>query len=253
MIFNGFPGGSLTDEEATQFLIDEPVKGSMESYPLIQAIFENESYVEKYHEYLGILCDGYLDADNLNDKVLSVYDMIKSYVKDDPTSFYTYEEFENGLFQEDGTQYGLLNFVEKRVKNVSQQLSGEIASTNNGEGNVGSSMGSGMKGQTDVGNTQRTAKNTVIGQVASDSVAGDVSSDIAAGQAPSDVAAEQQVTSDMATGQAAVVDIQQVATDDTTAEISTNSLTELDNTDIIVLLVLSGILFAIGLYLKIKH
>lgn len=147
MIFNGFPGVSMTDEQAIQYLIDEPVSGSMESYPLIEAIFKNEEYVEKYHEYLEILSQGYLASDNFNEKVLSVYKMIKSYVKADPTSFFTYEEFENGLFQDDGTAIGIISFTEQRVENVAKQLSGEIPSTNNGEGNVGSSKGGGMKGQ----------------------------------------------------------------------------------------------------------
>lgn len=146
MIFNGFPGTNMTDEQAIAYLIDEPVSGSMENYPLIQAIFENEENIEKYHEYLQILSEGYLEKDTFNEKVLSVYDMIKSYVETDPTSFFTYEQFENGLFQEDGTQLGILAFAEQRLANVAQQLSGEIPSTNNGAGNASSSKGSGMTG-----------------------------------------------------------------------------------------------------------
>ena len=271
MIFNGFPGGSITDEEAAQFLIDEPVKGSMESYPLIEAIFENESYVEKYHEYLTTLSEGYLDADNLSAKVLSVYDMIKSYVKADPTSFYTYDEFENGLFQEDGTQYGILSFAEKRVENVAQQLSGEIPSTNNGEGNVGSSTVGGMKEQKATGDTQQIPADGVTeqalpddvtgqalpdgatGRVPPDGVTGRVPPDGATGQAPPDDATGQALPDD-ATGQALPDGVTgQVPTDDTAEDISTDSSTEMDSTDIIVLLVLTGILLAMGLYLKRKH
>ncbi|GAA0180063.1 CotH kinase family protein [Clostridium sediminicola] len=137
MIFNGFPMSSLTDLEATEFLIDEPVKGSMDNYPLIQAIFHNEEYVEKYHEYLQALSEGYLEKDTINEKVLSVYEMIKNYVEIDPTSFYSYEEFEKTLFQDEGESISLLNFIEKRVDNVSKQLSSEIPSTNNGDGNTG--------------------------------------------------------------------------------------------------------------------
>jgi hypothetical protein len=148
MIFNGFPGSGLTDEEAIQFLIDEPVNGFMENYPLVQTVLAKENYVAQYHEYLAILSEGYLKEETLSNKVLSVYEMIHTYVKNDPTSFYSYEEFENGLYGEDLTEVGLLDFAKKRVENVVLQLSGEMESTNFGEGNVGSALGSGMEGQT---------------------------------------------------------------------------------------------------------
>jgi spore coat protein CotH len=147
MIFNGFTRSGLTDLEATEYLIDEPVTGEMSKYPLIEAIFKNEEYVEQYHEYLEILSEGYLSEDNINEKVLSVYQMIKSYVESDPSSFYTYDEFEKALFQDEDNSLGILSFVEKRVANVAKQLSGEISSTNNGEGNSGSGGGMGGRQQ----------------------------------------------------------------------------------------------------------
>ncbi|WP_461205365.1 CotH kinase family protein, partial [Clostridium sp. DL1XJH146] len=151
MILNGFPGSGFTDEEAIEFLIDEPVKGEMSSYPLVEAIFENEEYVAKYHEYLQEISEGYLEEDNINEKVLTVYNMIKDYVEIDPSSFYTYDEFEKALFEDEGTNISLLNFVQLRIENVTQQLAGEIQSTNDGQGNSGSSgnmtQGQGMKGQ----------------------------------------------------------------------------------------------------------
>ncbi len=143
MTFNGFPMSGLTDLEATEYLIDEPVTGSMSKYPLIEAIFNNEEYVEQYHEYLKILSEGYLEQDNFNEKVLTVYNMIKDYVKTDTSSFYTYEEFEQTLFEDEGNSLSILSFVEKRIDNVEKQLSGEIPSTNNGEGNSGSNSAGG--------------------------------------------------------------------------------------------------------------
>jgi len=151
MAFNGFPGTQITDDQAIEFLIDEPVVGSMENYPLVQAIFENEDYVETYHGYLAELMDGYLSSSEINAKVLTVYQLIKDYVEIDPSSFYTYEEFENALFGDDETALSLLNFVEQRNENVGQQLSGEIASTNDGEGNAGSAGLGGMGGGPNMG------------------------------------------------------------------------------------------------------
>ncbi|WP_291644066.1 CotH kinase family protein [Clostridium sp.] len=116
MIFNGFDASGLTDLEATKYLIDDPVTGAMSKYPLIEAIFKNEEYVEQYHEYL----------------------------KTDTTAFYSYEEFENALFIDEDKSLSLVSFEGKRVANVAQQLSGDIASTNDGEGNSGYAAAGGM-------------------------------------------------------------------------------------------------------------
>ncbi len=138
MSFNGFPKGG-TDEQAIAFLIDEPVSGAMENYPLIEAIFENEAYVEQYHDYITTLLDGYLLEQTITGKVTSIYEMIKEYVKKtDPTAFYTYEQFEEALFSDTNTDYySMLNYIDKRVSNIREQLDGTIPSTNNGEGNAG--------------------------------------------------------------------------------------------------------------------
>ncbi len=122
--------------------------GFMENYSLVQTVLAKENYVAQYHEYLAILSEGYLKEETLSNKVLSVYEMIHTYVKNDPTSFYSYEEFENGVYGEDSTEVGLLDFARKRVENVMLQLSGEMKSINFGEGNDGSALGSGMEGQT---------------------------------------------------------------------------------------------------------
>lgn len=143
MIFNGFPMAGLTDEEATKFLIDEPVIGEIEKYPLIEAIFKNEEYVERYHDYIEILLDGYLSEDQFTDKVMTTYEMIKDYVEIDPTSFYTYEQFEEALFQDADKSLSLLSFASQRSENIREQLDGTTPSTNNGQGNVGT--GGGMK------------------------------------------------------------------------------------------------------------
>lgn len=137
MSFNGFPKGPSSDEDAIALLIDEPVLGPMAGYPLIEAVFQNETYVAKYHEYLQILMDGYLSEDTFNNKVTEIYQMIKNYVEIDPTAFYTYEHFENALFQDEGTSYSILTFIKKRVENVRMQLDGTIPSTNSGQGNAG--------------------------------------------------------------------------------------------------------------------
>ncbi|NQT58234.1 MAG: CotH kinase family protein [Bacteroidetes bacterium] len=160
MIFNGFPGSGLTDLEATEFLIDEPVSGVMDNYPLIQAVLQNEEYREKYHDYLEILTSEYFSLGFITEKITGTYNLIKEYVKNDPTSFYTYDEFLDGLFQEGGEQFSLMSFISARAANVTLQINGDITSTNNGEGNSGSAQNGDIRrrpgiGPEDPGNAQQ--------------------------------------------------------------------------------------------------
>lgn len=136
MAFNGFPGVQITDEQATEFLIDEPVVNSLSNYPLIDAIFENEEYVAQYHVYLQELLDNYFDNDTFTQRVIELDSMIDSYVKSDSNSFFSYMFYKESLFEESTTQYSLLQFVEARSENIALQLSGEILSTNDGLGNI---------------------------------------------------------------------------------------------------------------------
>jgi len=134
MIFNGFPGVSMTDDQAVTFLIDEPVSSTLSNFPLVEAILANDEYLEIYHGYIQELIDGYCENDTFSSRVQEIYDMIDEYVQADTNSFYTYTAFELALFSD--TSSGLISFVEARNENVSSQLSGEIESTNGGLGGV---------------------------------------------------------------------------------------------------------------------
>ncbi len=86
--FSGFGGGSQS------IAIDEPTTGNLEDRPLISSLLKNETYKTKYHKYLEEIVTKYLDSDYLENMTTKLHDMIASYVKEDPTAFYTYEEFE---------------------------------------------------------------------------------------------------------------------------------------------------------------
>lgn len=139
MAFNGFPKPSLSDAEAISFLIDEPTIGAVSNYPLIESILSNEDYLLLYHQYLDELINGYFSLDTFEDKILELDTLISSYVRSDTNSFYSYAQYQNALYSESSTAYGLLYFVQERSANVLQQLSNEIPSTNNGQGNKESS------------------------------------------------------------------------------------------------------------------
>lgn len=141
MAFNGFPGTQLTDEQATQFLIDEPVINSMNAYPLIETILANETYLEIYHTYLQDLVDGYFNEVTFSSRVSEIDALINTYVESDTNSFYTYEQYLDAVYTSSTTSYSILQFVEERTANIIDQLSGVIPSTNNGLGNITSQPG----------------------------------------------------------------------------------------------------------------
>lgn len=148
MSFNGFPMPGITDLEATEFLIDEPVVGDMSQYPLVQAIFTNGDYVETYHEYLEELIEGYMDTDTFETTVLDTYRMIEPYASIDPTAFYDMTTVKQSIFDDeaDNATVSILEFVELRSENMTGQLDGTIASTNDGQGNDGNAGMGGGKG-----------------------------------------------------------------------------------------------------------
>lgn len=145
MAFNGFPMVSITDEEAVGYLIDEPVIGSMNSYPLIEAILSNQEYLDTYHSYLEDLTTNYFNYDTFEARVTEIDELINNYVENDTNSFYSYSEYQSSVFST-SYSYSLLQFVEFRTENVILQLNGEIESTNNGQGNEGGSSGPGGPG-----------------------------------------------------------------------------------------------------------
>ncbi|MGO1042346.1 CotH kinase family protein [Clostridioides difficile] len=96
MSFGGF-GGAGKGEDEQSIYIDEPTTGNLEDRPLISALLKNETYKTKYHEYLEEIVTKYLGSDYLENMTTKVHDLIASYVKEDPTAFYTYEEFEKNI------------------------------------------------------------------------------------------------------------------------------------------------------------
>ena len=119
--FGGFQSGSTTD--VVNFPIDTPVSGvSMEDRPLLNKLLEVEEYKEKYHEYLQQIVDGYFMSGVFKKTVLALDTKINNHVKNDITSFTTYEKYESSLpmFIELGTL---------RAESIHGQLEGTIPST----------------------------------------------------------------------------------------------------------------------------
>ena len=91
--------------------IDAPVSGGSEDRPMLNWIFQSEEYTELYHQYFS----EFLETVDILGIIDHAYELIAPYVEKDPTSFYTYEEFEKGV-------PALRKFCELRIESIKLQL-----------------------------------------------------------------------------------------------------------------------------------
>lgn len=122
LAFGGFQSaGSSTN--LVNYPIDSPISGgSAEDRPMIAWIFASEEYTELYHQYFAEFISQYFGSGEFAEMIDSVKALISPYVKEDPTSFCTYEEFVTGIDT-------LKEFCLLRAESISGQLDGTIGST----------------------------------------------------------------------------------------------------------------------------
>lgn len=198
MAFGGGPGG-------TSILIDEPTQGSLSERPLIAKLLAVDEYKEKYHEIIQTAIEGYLSDDNFKARVQELSELISSSVEQDPTAFYTYEQYQSGV-------QSLISTNASTVQNIAGQLDGSIASTNDGNGSGGGMGGfggggrgeRGMKGQhnnttntnTDTEQTDNTNKTQVQSAEGNSTVSLNVSANGQAGEVVTAAAVQSTSTTD---------------------------------------------------------
>lgn len=125
LAFGGFQSGSATD--VVNFPIDTPVSGvSMEDRPLLSKLLEVPEYLEKYHEYLREIVEGYFNSGLFEETVMGLNAKISAYVEKDVSAFYTYEEYNKALST--FIELGVL-----RAQSIEGQLDGIIPSTTEGQ------------------------------------------------------------------------------------------------------------------------
>lgn len=123
LAFGTFQSSDATAEVNTP--IDTPVSGgSMDDRPMLSWIFADDTYTQLYHQYFSEFLDS-VDFDTLIE-IETTKELIAPYVKKDPTKFYTYEEFEQGV-------EALKTFCELRTESIEGQLGGTIPSTTDGQ------------------------------------------------------------------------------------------------------------------------
>lgn len=125
---------------SSNLLIDEPTQGTLAERPLVAKLLAVDEYKEMYHTIIQNATEGYLSSATFKQRVEEVSAMISPYVKEDPSSFYTYEEYQAAVPK-------LITINDTQVSNIDQQLAGTIASSGDGSGSGGGGgMGGGGKG-----------------------------------------------------------------------------------------------------------
>ena len=122
LAFGGFQSGSAS--ETINFPIDTPFSSGVDlaDRQFFMALLENETYLAQYHDYLSQLVEEYVNGggfDSFYDRVTAQIDAL---VQNDPTSFYTYDEYTAAAAM-------LKETVALRAASVQGQLDGSIPST----------------------------------------------------------------------------------------------------------------------------
>jgi len=124
-----------------ELYIDEPTSGALADRPMIANVFADDDSLAIYHEYLWQLIDGPLSSGTFSARVTEIADLIREHVANDPSAFYGEAAFEQNLNSTVSNFFGLTEFVDYRVENMTKQLLGDLPSTNNGSGFCSSSVG----------------------------------------------------------------------------------------------------------------
>lgn len=121
LAWGGFQSGSASS--VINFPIDTPVKEvEMSSRPLLEKLFANTEYLERYHHYLQQLIDKYFANGKFESKINSIDTLISNYVKNDSTAFCTFDEYKTAVS-------AFISLGNLRAQSIQGQLDGTIPAT----------------------------------------------------------------------------------------------------------------------------
>lgn len=111
MSFGGFGGAN------SNIGIDTPfISGSLETLPLIGKLLSVSEYKEKYYDYIKQIVK---ILENFEDRVAELKAIITPYVKNDPTSFYTFEDFDKATSKQEKSEEETKPDTEKAPEDIS--------------------------------------------------------------------------------------------------------------------------------------
>ena len=120
-----FGGFQSSDASSTiNFPVDTPFSSgvSTEDRQFFMALLNVEEYREQYHAYLSQLVEEYVDGGRFDEVYQRIRGQIDTLVADDPTSFYTYEEYDQAAQM-------LYQTVLLRAESVKGQIGGSVPAT----------------------------------------------------------------------------------------------------------------------------
>ncbi len=121
--FGGMNHGAESGaSEVVNDAVDTPFSGTA----FFDALLENETYLGRYHEYLGQLAQEYVLGGRFQEVYRGIRSRIDTLVETDPTALYSYEEYESGAEM-------LYQTIILRAESVQGQLDGTIPSTDEGQ------------------------------------------------------------------------------------------------------------------------
>ena len=121
-----FGGMSMGGGSSATDTINDAIDTPFSSTDFFDALLSNEEYLERYHEYLRQLAEEYVYGGRFDEVYSRIRSQIDSFVEEDPTAFYTYDEY---LVATDM----LYEVIELRADSISGQLDGSIPSTDSGQ------------------------------------------------------------------------------------------------------------------------
>lgn len=132
-------GGMGGQSSGATSVINDAIDTPFSITNFFDALLENAEYLEKYHEYLNDLVEKYVNGGEFEKTYNRIRSQIDELVEEDPTAFYTYEEY-------DQAAQLLCQVVNLRAESVKGQLDGTIPSTDDGQQENSSSLidGSGI-------------------------------------------------------------------------------------------------------------
>ena len=121
LAWGGFQSGDAS--AVINFPIDTPVSGvELSSRPLIEKLFANAEYLERYHRYLQQLIDDYFAHGRFEEKIKTLDALISDYVKNDATAFCTFDEYKTAVS-------AFITLGNLRAQSVQGQLDGTAPAT----------------------------------------------------------------------------------------------------------------------------
>ncbi|WP_277586657.1 CotH kinase family protein [Psychrobacillus antarcticus] len=115
--------GELLSDDAINFSIYEPVSGTtLTDRPLLNVLLSDETILSQYEKYLEQISTEILTEENVTSITMKLGDLLTPYIEEDPSKFYTTEEFLGGVSGENS----LSEFAKQRSESILAQLSGEL-------------------------------------------------------------------------------------------------------------------------------